>query len=122
MLIMNIKFWKKQSSMKKNKIKIGNNLSPDKMVGLTDFCLICLSPGYNMSNIQDDNHFYIHNDCFGYVNRYGELILRFKDANEVYEKNKDNIDTVISLRKKYKMYIEKRNKELKLSTNMEERI
>jgi len=119
---MNIKFWKRQSSMEKDNIKIGNNLSHDKMAGLTDFCLICLLPGYNMFNIQDDNHFYIHGNCFGYVNSYGESILRFKDANEVYEKNKDDIDTVIYLRKKYKMYINKRNKELKLSTNMEERI
>jgi len=119
---MNFKFWSKEDSMKKDNILIGCNLSHDKLSGLTDFCLICLSPGYNMFNTQNNNHFYIHNDCFGYNNNNGKLITKFKDANDVYIKNKNNISMIISLRKKYRIYIEKRNKELKLSSDMEERI
>ena len=118
---MNLKFWEK-NLMKKDNITIGNNLSHDEMIGLTDFCLICLSPGYNMTNIQDEKHFYIHDDCFAWVDRNGEVRLRFKDANDVYIKNKDSINVVISLREKYKKFIEKRNKELKLQSDMGERI
>ncbi len=98
-----LKFWKN--------IKIGTMDSVRH--GLTDFCLICLSPGYHF-NIQDINHFYIHKDCFTHREYLGggvrgDMILDFKDADDVYEKNKDNIYTVISLRKRYKTYIKKRN-------------
>jgi len=105
---MNLKFWKKE--IEKDNIKIGIMYNSETR-GLTDFCLICLFPGYHF-NIQDANHFYIHKNCFchfeytgGGEGARGGLLLDFEDVDDVYKKNKHNIDQVTSLRKRYKEYI-----------------
>lgn len=105
-----------KNEIEKDNIKIG--VVNHGRIGITDFCLICLSPCYHFNN-QDSNTFYIHERCFGYAGSMGDFSSRqfYKDANDVYKKKKDNVSKVLSLREKYKTYVEERNKKLSGAKN-----